>query len=185
MQPIQIINLGDLTLRRESAQTITRQSIDRKEGQARARMYLSSSRDGLRLTIRDAFWENGERDVAVWDRHDAAQRFDRLRSGLRVTPHAGQLYVELRQARLKNTETSGPTSFPPIAKSSTFGAGVDVVEALLTPGATAVDTREVLLGDRGPDRQRMGALFPLDAEDVPAAAYALTRIAPLQRGVRA
>ena len=82
----------------------------------------------------------------------------------------------------------GPTVaglFNASAEELNLGAGTDLFKTLLELGATAVDTREKLLGDEGRTRRRYGALFPLEAETLPVIAYVATRVSPVRLDVRA
>lgn len=179
------MRVGEFMLQRlPGRHNIDGQSISGRACAGRAVLYEVSSNDGLRLTLRDVIWETGERDVAVWNRHNAPSRYDRLRQGLRLqVERNGDFHLELRQARLKTGEWSNLFSADKPALDT--AAGADVGCLLKAAGATAVATREELFGDTGPARRRLRAVFPQGAEDVPAVAYVLTRIAPLKRRLKA
>ena len=148
------------------------------EGTGSAALYELTGPHGLRLTVRDARWLTGERDVVTCERHDSPPRFDTLVERLRlsVADH-GESYVELRQARLRANGRAG--LFVPDRGQLDAGAGCDVSATLLRHGASAVGTRAELLYDDGRHRDRYGVLFPDAAELVPVIAYALTRVAPV------
>ena len=140
----------------------------------RSRVFEVTGPDDLRLLVRDTTWDTGERDLAVHDRCDAPQRFDRLVSGSRLTVQPG--LVELRQARMK------PGGWSNLFKADLAelddGAGTDVATALRDAGATDVGTREEVLGDTGRRRSFVVATFA-DGREVPVVAYVLTRVAPV------
>ena len=56
---------------------------------------------------------------------------------------------------------------------------------LLPEGSTSVGTREELLSDEGRTRNRLGALFPPDADLVPLVVYICTRVAPVAQSLPA
>lgn len=161
--------------------TISGQTAGRTRSRARCVVYQLGGPAGLRLDLRDAFWDTGERDVAVLDRCDAPQRFDRLRSGLRLTVERVDddlLLVTLRQARLRDDDWSN--LFGASMNELNMAAGVDVDETLRRAGAAAVGDRRRLLPQEEVRRTSLCALFPIDADLVPVVAYALTRVAPIQ-----
>ena len=178
------IRVGDFTIRSTGRQRITGESIDSYQGAAEAECYEVRGPGGVDLVIRDARWESGERDVAVLDRGTCPQHLDRLRNGLRLqVARHGQFYVELRQARLK--EGGWSNLFAATEHELDAGAGTRAFDALYAAGAQAVGTREILLGDQGRTRSRLGATFREEADAVPVVAYVLTRVAPLARGLAA
>lgn len=143
-------------------------------------LYEVSGPENLRLTIRDVRWENGERDVVSCERHESPVRFDTLVERLRlaVLDREGP-YAELRQARLRPNGRAG--LFDADRAQLARGAGLDVFDALLRLGATAVGTRAEVLGDRGRARERCGTRFEPEATLIAPAAYVLTRVAPILR----
>jgi hypothetical protein len=149
----------------------------------RGRLYEVSGPGGLRLTVRDTRWDNGERDVVASERHDSPQRFDTLVERLRlpVAQRGGDLYAELRHVRLKPNGRGN--LFAPSEKELDGGAGVQVARELRRHGALRVGTREDLLGDEGRTRGRLGMRVPHDAEVLPVIAYVLTRVGPVAEGI--
>ncbi len=153
--------------------------------QGRGRLYEVTDADECRLTVRDTTWANGERDVVAAERHDSPQRFDTLVERLRlpVMERGDDLYVELRQVRLKPNGRGNLFSASDAELDA--GAGVRVAQALERHGAHEIGTRAELLDDRGPTRGRLGVRFPRKAEAVPLVAYVCTRVAPVARALRA
>jgi hypothetical protein len=100
-----------------------------------------------------------------------------------VHPFGDLQFVELTQARLNLGEWSNV--FKASRDELDLGAGLDVASCLLELGAECVDTREAAMGDETGRRTFLCAVFRERSSIVPAAAYVLTRIAPLMRGVRA
>ena len=153
---------------------------------ARGRGRLLEVRDdaGLRLTVRDTTWSNGERDLVVCERHHSPQRFDTLVERLRlpVTERGRGLYAELRHVRLRSNGRGN--LFAPDRAELDGAAGFDVVDALEREGG-CVGTRGELLADGGPARHRLGVRFPHAARMIPAMAYVCTRVAPVAGDVRA
>jgi hypothetical protein len=151
----------------------------------RGRLYSVADGGECHLTVRDTVWANGDRDIVATERHDSPQRFDTLVERLRlpVVARGGAFYVELRHVRLKPNGRGN--LFAPDEAELDAGAGMVVAEELRRHGAMRVDTREALLGDSGRTRQRLGALFPEEADLVPLVAYVCTRVAPVARAVTA
>jgi hypothetical protein len=150
-----------------------------------ARLLRVSDSAGCDLTVRDTRWDTGERDLVATERHDSPQRFDTLVERLRlaVSPLGGELYAELRHVRLKPNARGN--LFAPNTDELDDAAGVAVTAELYRHGATRVGTRAELLADEGRTRNRLGVMFPRDADEVAIAAYVYTRLAPVARGVTA
>ncbi len=88
------------------------------------------------------------------DRGSSPQHFDRLRNGLRLqVARHGNLYVELRQARLK--EGGWSNLFGATEQELDAGAGTAVFDELYKAGSEEIGTREALLGDQGRTRWRL------------------------------
>jgi hypothetical protein len=140
--------------------------------------------DAVRLTVRDTVWDNGERDLVASERHDSPQRFDTLVERLRlsVAQHGGELYAELRQVRLKPNGRGN--LFVPDRAELDEAAGVDVAAELERHGGR-VGRRSELLADEGRTKDRLGVLFPAEAQLVPVVVYVCTRVAPVASDVRA
>lgn len=131
-------------------------------------------------------WNNGDQDIALYDRGTAPQRFDRFRSarrlGLkRVTP-GGDFSVELMQAQMGDNDH--PTLRKVDLDELSEGAGCDI-KALLTKMGAKVGTRSSLIGDTSRHGSRYCARFPRNSTDVAVVAYVLTRIAPFYYEIRA
>jgi hypothetical protein len=154
---------------------------------SRGRGRLFDVRDGtaVHLTVRDTTWQNGERDIVATERHGSPQRFDTLIERLRlpVTARDADLYVELRQVRLK--PNGHGNLFSATETELDDGAGISVARELVRLGAIRVGTREDLLGDDGRSRNRWGVRFPQEADLVPVVAYVCTRVGPVCIGLQA
>ena len=123
-----------------------------------------------RLTVRDTRWSNGERDLVAAERHDSPQRFDTLVERLRlpVLSRGGDLYVELRQVRLKPNGRGN--LFAPDEEALDHGAGS------AWPGSSngtvrGASARGAAAQRRGSNPQPAGRAFPPDADLVPLVAY--------------
>ena len=178
------IPIGDLTLRSLGRRlSIEGQTVEGHDATGIAHLYEVSG-PGLRLTIRDATWDNGERDVVASDRHDSPQRFDTLVERLRLAVlDRGGPYVELRQARLRANGRAG--LFDADRDALDEGAGLSVADLLLEHGARDVGTRAEVLGDDGRARNRFGARLAASTDAVPVIAYVVTRVAPVARDLAA
>jgi hypothetical protein len=148
-------------------------------------LFEITDEEDCRLTVRDTQWANGERDIVTCERHGSPQRFDTLVERLRlpVLSRGGELYVELRQVRLRPNGRGN--LFAPDEAGLDAGAGLAVTGELVRHGATRVGTRGELLGDEGRTRSRIGASFPREAELVALVAYVCTRVAPVARALAA
>jgi len=176
------ITLGPFTIAAEATEPILTdgETVSGAPSTGRGSLYKVLGPDGLELTVRDITWDTGERDLAVFRRHGSPERFDTLVERLRLTvlDYNGP-YVELRHVKLRDNGRGG--LFDADADALANAAGIDVVDVLRSLGASAVGTREGLLGDDGRTRRRWGARFPPGNNKVPLAAFVLTRVAPVLR----
>lgn len=149
-----------------------------------ARLYELRGPDGVHLTLRDALWINGERDITTYERHQSPERFDTLVGRLRlsVLSHEPGSYVELQQARRRGSRAQ---TFRVDLDELDSAAGVDCTSLLIAAGATAVGSREDLLRDDGRRRGYLAATFADASTLVPVVAYVLTRVAPIAVGATA
>lgn len=138
------------------------------------------------MTIAYNRWKNGDRDIALYDRGTAPQRFDRFISARRLglTPiGTGECSVELMQAQMG--ENDHPTLRKVELEELSQVADCDVTAVLTKMGAT-VGTRAQLIGDTSKQHgSRYCARFPCHATEVAVVAYVLTRIAPFYHQIRA
>jgi hypothetical protein len=179
------LTVGAFRIRRlEEELSVDGETAEKVACRGRGRFYTVSG-DGLRLTVRDTSWDNGERDLVVAERHDSPQRFDTLVERLRLTVHrrGDDLYAELRQVRLKANGRGN--LFSATEDELDAGAGVSVARELEQHGAVRVGTRAALLHDEGPSRGRLGVRFGEGAEFVPVVAYVCTRVGPVAKGIAA
>ena len=156
-------------------------------GIARTYRVLGLNPREVELVIRDITWITGDREVFAPERETGNDpRYDgivgRHRLGIK---RAGSIsYMVLAQTRLNGTPRAS-RAFPPLLELDA-GAGVPLAPTLFQHGATAVDSREVLLGDRGNQRGRLVVTFePEQAPHLPAVVFVLTRVSPIARGVTA
>jgi len=175
---VAVVNIGVFTIVREGDHDADGETATGVATTGRSALYRVTGPEHLELTVRDTTWSTGERDLAVLRRHGSPERFDTLVERLRLTVlDRGGPYIELRHVQLRSNGRGG--LFDANAETLAASAGIDVVDALRSLGATAVGTREDLLGDEGRTRRRWGALFPVDNTNVPIAAFVLTRVAPV------
>ena len=156
-------------------------------GVARTYRVLGLSPREVELVIRDISWINGDREVFAPERETGSDpRYDGIvgRHRLGVKRAGGISYMVLAQTRLNGTPK--PTQRYVGLDELDQGAGVGFAPALLGLGATAIDSRAALLGDTSTHRNRLIATFEHErAPHVPVAAFVLTRVAPLARGLSA
>ena len=111
-------------------------------------------------------------------------KFDRLVHGLRIGVHVNDstsstaLRLDLKQAQAREGK-KWPSARQADSVTLDAGADCDVAAALLTSGATVIESRETAIGDTSTHRNALCVLFPRDAVLVPPLAYLLTRIAPI------
>jgi hypothetical protein len=180
-----VLRVGPYVVTRVGHSEVEGETPDGEASIGQGRLFVVTDGAESRLTVRDTRWANGERDLVAAERHDSPQRFDTLVERLRlpVLSRGGDLYVELRQVRLKANGRGN--LFAPDEEALDHGAGVLVARELERHGATSVGTREQLLSDEGRSRNRLGALFPPDADLVPLVAYICTRVAPVAQSLSA
>ena len=137
------------------------------------------------MTIAYNRWDNGDRDVVLYDRGTAPQRFDSFRRSRRlglIPIGTGECYVELMQAQM------GENDHPTLRKVELAELSRDAdcdVTAVLTEMGAKVGTRASLIGDTSNHGSRYCARFPGHATEVAVVAYVLTRIAPFHHRIRA
>ena len=182
-QPHRPVAVGAFTVNPLTEQLVADgETVTGVKATCRASLFELTGPRGLRLTLRDGRWSNGERDVVACERHDSPERFDTLIGRLRLAVLDRQGgYVELRQARLRANGHAG--LFDADLTDLDRGAGISVAATLLQNGATRVGTRLELLSDEGRMRGRFGVRFPVGATLVPVVAYVLTRVCPVAAGV--
>jgi hypothetical protein len=138
------------------------------------------------MTVAHNRWNNGDRDIVLYDRGTAPQRFDSFRRSRRLglTPvgASGDCSVELMQAQMR--ENDHPALRKVDLDELAQGAGCDVT-AVLTKMGARVGTRASLIGDTSRHGSRYCARFPCHAIEVAVVAYVLTRIAPFEHQIRA
>ncbi len=178
-----VIELADFELTRGGDQAVVGETAAGAETSGSARTWWVRYSDEVLLLIGDIEWSTGERDLRVLDRGHSPPEYDRLTHGLRlgVHEHGDERFVELRQNRLKPNGWSGLHRADVATLSA--GANVDVEEALLEAGATAVGTRQVVLEDGGRRRAETCVVFPAGELRAPAVAYVVTRVLPVHHGV--
>lgn len=157
----------------------------RQVGTARTYRVLGLSPREVELVVYDVTWVDGSREVFAPEREVGNHpRFDSIvgRHRLGVHTAGGHHYMVLAQSRLNGTPKAA-RAYPGLTELEA-GAGVPFVETLLSFGADAVDSREVLLNDPGRQRRRPVVTFrPDTAPHLPSIVFVLTRVAPIARGV--
>ena len=166
------------------------ETTGRRRAVGRAVVYRFRGPGGVDLDVADVHWDNLERDVRVLNRQASPQKFDRLCHGLRMGIRWHGLRnkrvavsIELRQARLLENDWS--RAFKTSLEELDQGAGLDVRAELKRLGAFEVGTRQIVHREDGPRRNFFCALFDEANSRMPIAAYVLTRIAPIDRGIEA
>jgi hypothetical protein len=155
------------------------------------RVYLADREDGTAVTIavfRSAQGDGIVRVTEVLHGDAGLQRLQQgLRIGIRPIEDGSGLTMDLRQARWIADPKPGKhpiSQYLVSAADLDVGCGQDVAVTLTGLGATGYGTRAEVFGESGQKRNEMCVAFPREALDLPAAAYVLTRIAPVVRGVR-
>jgi len=179
------ITLGDLRL--ESAgRTVSRdgQSATKTDDLRGTAELFTVRSPAWKMTIAYNRWDNGDRDVVLYDRGTAPQRFDSFRRSRRLGLNpigTDECYVELMQAQME--ENDHPALRKVELAELSLGAGCDVTAVLTRMGAR-LGTRAALIGDTSKRRSIYCARFPCHAIEVAVVAYVLTRIAPFHRQIR-
>ncbi len=159
----------------------------RQMGSANTYRVLGLSPREVELVIYDVRWITGERDVVAPAREVGNHpKFDGIvgRHRLGIQRVGGITYMVLAQTRLDGSNRP-PRAYPGLNELQT-GAGVPFEATLLAHGATEVGSRGDLLGEEGPQQRRPIVTFDdRQAPHLPAVVFALTRVAPLARGVTA
>jgi len=178
--------LGDLHLA-SAGQTVRRtgQSAAKTDDlQGTAELFSVRSPE-WEMTIAYNRWDNGDQDIALYDRGTAPQRFDSFRRsrrlGLIPVRTSGECSVELMQAQMG--ENDHPTLRKVELTELSLGAECDIT-AVLTGMGAKVGTRASLNEDTSKHGSRYCARFPCHAIEVAVVAYVLTRIAPFHHQIR-
>lgn len=144
---------------------------------------------GVRLTVLDVKWANGERDVRTESvfcplpvELGPARPLARLEHGLRMSVllNGRTPFVELGISRIK-ADSMQMWSNVHKASDADFEAicGTDWNQLLRGLGAKSVGTRERVLGDSGRRKSYLAASWEGDSQTVPVAAYLMSRVIPL------
>jgi hypothetical protein len=154
-------------------------------GVARTYRILGLNPREVELVIRDVTWVTGDREVFAPERETGNDpRYDGIvgRHRLGIKRADGISYMVLAQTRLNGTPK--PTQRYVGIDELDRGAGVRFAPTLLGLGATAIDSRAELLGDTSTHRNRLAVTFDQErAPHMPVAAFVLTRVAPVARGM--
>ena len=152
-----------------------------QEGDAHA--YTVRVPDGGILEVAVTDWDSGDRDARAITRLAGPITYDRLLKGLRlgiaVAPDGGY-YCEL--GITQHHEDRQPTVVRASPEDLELMLGHDVGALFASLGATAYGTREVIMRETNKRRFYLGVTFPETADNVPVAAYVLTRVLPLMKG---
>ena len=146
-------------------------------------LYLATGPDELEISIADTRWQNGEREIRAVDASGPPQ-IDNLpkRLQLQIQKTGGNpnnLMIDLKQARVRlDTDKLWSNLYQADETEHAWGAGIDVLGLLNDYGAD-VGSRAALLDDKGPIRNRLCAVFPRSAEQIPMVAFVATRALPL------
>lgn len=181
-------HIGEFCVRPAGEREEEGETTSRIQDVGRAVVYQVDGPGGVELDVGDVSWSKGERDVRVLNRKGSPENINRhrLRMGIRLHGHGIErpvAWIELTQARLKPHGWSN--AFQASLEELDQGAGLKVRAELMKLGALDVDTRQAALRENGRRRNFMCALFGESNSRVPVAAYVLTRIAPIARGIEA
>lgn len=167
-------------------ETVHGESLAGLDSIGEQRVFKALTPNGDTIHLAWVEWCHGEREVRRVRRFETPWRLDRQLGDQRLavegwgTTHA---WVELEQARLE--DASHAATYLASETELDVGARTCVRCALLGAGATAVGTRQEILGALDERRHYLCATFPKDAYRVAVAAYLLVRVAPLLHHVRA
>ncbi|WP_313539935.1 Druantia anti-phage system protein DruA [Leifsonia aquatica] len=136
------------------------------------------------LTIADIEWDNGEREVRGWDRHDSPPEYQTLVGRLRMGIHVAERFRAMSMSELRLVRIGDGEATPQLHKTSveelSAMLGIDVVTALDDVAEAMVGTRETLLKDEGARRRQLAVVFESRDRVTPALAWALTRAIPFK-----
>jgi hypothetical protein len=133
---------------------------------------------GLAISAADIEWDNGERELRGWDRHDSASVLEDVIGRLRIGVHSAERYksqsvMEIRTAIRKAEGQSN------VVKTSADDfsrlLGFDIAAALDKATEAMVGTREALLKDTGARRGQLCVVFNSGDRVTPALVWALSR----------
>ena len=167
-------------------ETVCGESIAGLETTGEQHVFEATAPGGGRIHVAWVEWCHGEREVRRTRRFETPWRLDRRLGDQRLEVEAwgdGHLWVELEQARLE--DGTHAATYRASETELDGGAHTCVRCALLGAGATAVGTRQEVLGALDERRHYLCATFPRDALRVAIAAFLLVRVAPLLHRVRA
>ena len=139
--------------------------------------------DGGVLEIGLTFWKNGDQDVRCFSRLAGPLGYDRLVHGARLgvaEKRSNEWDCEL--GILKYHSDRPPTVVKAGMDDLDGVLGASAEELLTSLGATAVGTKESVLGDAGRRRGYLVMTAPEGHPAPPLAAYVLTRVLPLMTG---
>lgn len=165
--PITIVDL-------ERHVVVEEETIKRRERSTGLAHLHAVTGPDFEVEIADMKFDNGTRDVRMFNRRDAAS-LDRLTHGFRIGVHQWDPQTWFMQLRvpavgLRGTETAHQTTVEDLNLLCRFDTRTALVEA----GATAVNRRELALGDKGRARNELCTAFDSEYSPVPVVAYAIT-----------
>ena len=161
------------------------QSPAKQQTTGTANAYSITGPDGIELVLHDTNWKDGVRGITTFETtgNRAIERLERALS-LGIRNHGSLQFCELRQARITDQGSFKPWS--QLFKASPFqlnqGAGMNVFEVLKQEGASAIGTKENLLGETNRRRKMLCATFHPSTHMFPSVVYLLTRVIPLSNG---
>lgn len=160
---------------------VEEETIKRRERSTGLAHLYEVTGPGFAVEIADMSFDNGTRDVRMYDRRDAPS-LNRLMHGFRIGVHhweSEKWFVQLRIPAVgsRGTETPHQTDLQDLNLLCRF----DIRAAMLQAGATSVNRRELALGDTGRSRNELCATFDTEYSPVPAAAYAITPLLTYHR----
>jgi len=145
------------------------------------REYPLADESGFVLHLHDIRLTNGERQITVGANYTGAEKWDRLKRGMRigVYRHGDACYLQLGVAVPKNDGTWSNRSRSSTKDVLDEAAGLDVFQTLRDLGAIRIGTKADVVGDTQKFRNSLCVLYPEDKPEVGLAAYVLTTVLPL------
>ena len=135
---------------------------------------------GLCIWLAYVVWRGGEREIRWTRRQSAPLLNEHLLGRPRMAIEAwGDGFLSMDLGRARPAETDDDRLLATSEYELDMAARTCIRCALQAAGATAMGTRQEVLGVCDDRRHLLCTTFPREARSVPAVAFALTRVAPL------
>jgi hypothetical protein len=140
----------------------------------------------IALTVADIQWDNGEREIKGWSRHESDDLFEQVVDRLRIGIYQSPIFkdIAVMDLRIPGAIRDGARATVRRATTSELDIllGFDVARALDEFGEATMGTRAELLRDAGKRRNDLCVAFPSANLALPAVVWALVR--PLALGIK-